>query len=204
MDVTKTLDFSQYLNFQAALAKSPDAFLPLAVTAMMTSVRLIQGGVAEYPPATEANQPGRFSLKTHKPMGYYERGRGSWRPILMKETLEAAAKGKYGKSRGVINASAFQLSLSRVQGYKLRASSEQLGKSWTTRVTQAETSVEGVVGNDTSYGIYAQDKENQSGVLAKYGWDEHTIQAVFEQLQPEIDQIWKDAVVDFVDQIIGL
>ena len=204
MDVTKTLDFSQYLNFQAALAKSPDAFLPLAVTAMMTSVRLIQGGVAEYPPATEANQPGRFSLKTHKPMGYYERGRGSWRPILMKETLEAAAKGKYGKSRGVINASAFQLSLSRVQGYKLRASSEQLGKSWTTRVTQGETSVEGVVGNDTSYGIYAQDKENQSGVLAKYGWDEHTIQAVFEQLQPEIDQIWKDAVVDFVDQIIGL
>jgi len=122
----------------------------------------------------------------------------------MKETLEAAAKGKYGKSRGVINASAFQLSLSRVQGYKLRASSEQLGKSWTTRVTQGETSVEGVVGNDTSYGIYAQDKENQSGVLAKYGWDEHTIQAVFEQLQPEIDQIWKDAVVDFVDQIIGL
>lgn len=35
-----------------------------------------QPGLKRYPRSTEANQPGRWSLKTHRPMGYYIRGKG--------------------------------------------------------------------------------------------------------------------------------
>lgn len=36
--------------------------------------------LSEYPPASEGNQPGRYSIKTRRPMGYYIRGTGSVSP----------------------------------------------------------------------------------------------------------------------------
>lgn len=40
-----------------------------------------QQGLKKYPPATEANQAGRYSLKNHRAMGYYIRGRGWSYPL---------------------------------------------------------------------------------------------------------------------------
>lgn len=43
-----------------------------------------QQGLKKYPPSTEANQPGRFSLTNHRAMGYYQRGKG-WNYPLFKD-----------------------------------------------------------------------------------------------------------------------
>lgn len=197
-----TIDLSQVEGFQQALQDSPQSFLPFALDGMTLSVRVIQGGMAEYPPSTEANQPGRFSLKTGKPMGYYERGRGWWYPVMTKETLEAAAGGKYGKGRGMVKASRLQKSVSRVMGYKLEAggTSEQLGKSWTADVQQIGDGLEGSVGTNTSYAEPVQG-DRQSTVLAKYGWDDHTMDAVMENLTPQLDEIWSQAAEEFVKEL---
>jgi hypothetical protein len=50
--------------------------------AMQDALFTIQGeiGYASYPPATEANRPGRVD-QDGNPMGYYERGRGWWYPV---------------------------------------------------------------------------------------------------------------------------
>ncbi len=37
-------------------------------------------GLKNYPPKTEANAPGRYSIKTHQKMGYYVRGTGAFSP----------------------------------------------------------------------------------------------------------------------------
>jgi hypothetical protein len=171
---------------------------------MNESLRVIQGGMAEYPEATEANQPGRFSLTTHKPMGYYERGRGEWYPIMQRQTLEAAASGKYGNTRGVVKASALLRAVSQVAGYKLAGGgkSENLGKSWTVDVQSSDTGVTGEVGTDASYAGAVQGPD-QSRVLAHYGWDEHRIDVVVDELMPDLDAIWAQAAEQFVMEITG-
>jgi hypothetical protein len=197
-----TIDFSQVTGFQDALAQSPQAFLPIATDTMTESVRLIQGGMAEYPPETEANQPGRMSLKDHRPMGFYERGRGWWYPIMKRETLQAAASGKYGKTRGVVKASKLLRAVSQVQGYKLAAegASEQLGKSWTTDVSTTDEGVTGEVGTNTSYADPVQGPD-QAALMGKYGWT--PMDEVVDGLMPDLDEIWSAAADQFVRQLAG-
>lgn len=194
------LDFTAVTDFQQALGKSPEAFIPYAVDAITESTRLIQGALAEYPPSTEANQPGRFSLITGRPMGYYERGAGWWYPIMTKKTLENAASGKYGKARGVVNASALIRAISEVKGYKLIRSSEQLGKSWTTDVQTVEDGVIGVVGTKVSYAPFVQGDE-QSSILAKYGWDAHQLDVVMEDLMSTLEDVWSGAADNFIKEL---
>jgi hypothetical protein len=200
----QVLDFSDVTGFEAAFAQSPQWFIPFATDAMDASVRILQGGMAEYPPATEANQPGRFNRITHEPMGYYERGRGWWYPIMTRETLQNAAAGKFGKSRGVIRASNLMKSFSRVKGYKLAGGgeSEQLGKSWAVDVKATADSVTGEVGTNTSYAEFVQGDE-QSGILARYGWDEHRMDVVVENLMPDLDAVWNLAAEQFVQALTG-
>ena len=203
-----TIDFSQVTGFQDALAQSPQAFIPYAVDAMTESVRLIQGGMAEYPPATEANQPGRTSVgggeNSWRPMGYYERGRGWWYPVVRAETVLAAAtmKGGLGKTRGVIMASKLQRGFSRVVGYKLAGggTSEQLGKSWTTDVSATDTGVTGEVGTNTSYADAVQGPD-QAALMAKYGWT--PMDEVVDGLMPDFDEIWSGAADQFVKELAG-
>ena len=75
-DVLEIKGFDELLK---ALKETPKKVMPYLKKAMTLSVRAVQERVAEYPPSTEANQPGRISIKNHKPMSYYERGRG-WLP----------------------------------------------------------------------------------------------------------------------------
>lgn len=89
-----------------------------------------QKGLMRYPPSTEANKPGRYSLKTHRAMPYYIRGRGM--------------QYKSGNN------------------YK----SERYG-------TQFYVKREGdhaIIGNRASYAKYLASEDEQSEVMAKYGW----------------------------------
>jgi hypothetical protein len=45
--------------------------------------------------------------------------------------------------------------------------------------------------------------EDQSQVLAKYGWDEHRIDVVVDDLMPDLDEIWSGAADQFVKELAG-
>lgn len=71
-----------------AIEKAPQQVRTYLTDAMQDVLFMIQGeiGYASYPPATEANQPGRVDADG-EPMGYYERGRGWWYPVKNAATL---------------------------------------------------------------------------------------------------------------------
>jgi hypothetical protein len=186
-DDTIYLDYSSLTDFLAELQASPQEVLPYATQAMDNSVAAIHDAVATYPPETAANAPGR--IDSHgKPMGYYERGKGWWRPLLRSTTVLAhgtMAGGKYGKSigRGIYPTGG---KVPDVAGYKLNATSERLGASWTTDVQSFDQGgVVGTIGNNTSYADEVQGAD-QSGVMAAIGW-----------------QTIRDTVDGLTDSIVG-
>lgn len=127
--------------------------------ALMAGAVAIKGKVAKYPPSRST--PGRYSTRTHRPMGYYKRGTGWFYPLL-----------RGGKVRGYRNA---------------KATSETLGRRWTVR---ARGSAEVVIGNNVSYGPWAQSRARvgnvgpQTRLLRAYNWQ--TIEDVAEQEGPRI------------------
>ena len=129
----------------------------------------------EYPPATAANRPGRFTPEG-RPMGYYERNRGYWRPIVHKVNLRAF--GHYGKSKGVILASKTQRQTGTVAGYKLNPSSEQFGKKW--KVTRTKSGA--VITNSASYAQPLASYLKQARVMKQIGWktDKQALQESWE------------------------
>jgi len=157
-----------------ALRDAPETVLPLLKEAMSKSVRAVQKRVAKYPPSTEANQPGRISVKTHRPMGYYERGRGWWYPIMQPWTNGGQ---KFGKALGVVKSSAKIRKATQVQGYKLAGGgeSEMLGKKWTVSVSTAvstgstTTGMVGEVGTNVGYAPWVQG-DKQSRLHAARDW----------------------------------
>jgi len=180
-----------------ALEKTPEVIVPLLKDAMNKSVRAIQARVAEYPPSTEANQPGRISVKTHEPMGYYERGRGWWYPIMRPWT---DAGQKVGKAFGMIEASSKIRMATQVQGYKLAGGgkSEMLGKSWTVAVGAGKDGVVGEIGNNTSYAPWVQG-DKQWNVHAKRGWK--TLDTALEESMDDINGFFGDALDEWTKSI---
>jgi hypothetical protein len=165
------LDYSSLTDFLTELQNSPAEVLPYAVQAMDNSVAAIHDVVATYPPETAANEPGRTDADG-KPLGYYERGKGWWRPLLRATTVLAhgtMAGGKYGKSigRGIYPTGG---KVPQVAGYKLNPTSEKLGQSWTTNVESFEEGgVLGTVGTNTSY-VDPVQGDDQSSIMESIGW----------------------------------
>jgi hypothetical protein len=71
-----------------------------------------------------------------------------------------------------------------------RATSETLGRRWTTRTEDNGLTV--IVGNNASYGPYVQDRDSQASFHTARGW--RTIQDVAEEEGPRIIQQVKDEV----------
>lgn len=127
-----------------------------------------------YPPTTEANQPGRYSLRTHRPMGFYERGRGWWYPIMQRSTL---GKGKgigtiVPRKGAAVTGKAIAvraLFISGVAGYKLRATSEQLGSRWAMSLYRDPHQVTVELSNSATYAPFVQGLE-QARMHMVRGW----------------------------------
>lgn len=120
-----------------------------------------------YPPATAANRPGRWYMPPRgkpRPMGYYERNRGYWYPIIGGSKLYAIGGGAPKKSRGTLLARGTQKLY--MAGYRLRPSSEQLGKSWTVRRTNNGA----ILSNNATYAAYVHSADEQADVMAEIGW----------------------------------
>lgn len=192
-DVLEIKGFDELLK---ALKETPEKVMPYLKKAMTLSVRAVQERVAEYPPATEANQPGRISMKTHKPMGYYERGRGWWIPIMRSKTMGA----ELGKSRGAIKTGRAIRKATQVQGYKLRGGgeSEMLGRSWDVQVIAEKDAIIGMVGNNTSYAEYVQGAK-QWRVHKARGW--MTVDEALAQSQEDINKFFEEATDEYLKSL---
>jgi hypothetical protein len=195
---TKTLDIDDLIKFEKAIAESPQIALPIIEKAMTKSLFLIQDVVATYPPATEANQPGRYSLVTKRPMGYYERGRGWWYPAMRQASLPA----QLGKTRGAVKAK----KITGVAGYKLAGGgkSELLGRKWTSEVETQEldgqTVVVGTIGNTVSYSDYVQGRK-QNRLHGARGWP--TLDATIDKLDDQFNAVFLAAADELLDALGG-
>ncbi len=165
---------------------------PLRV-AIATVLNDLWRGVAKYPSSTEANQPGRFSRVTQKPMGYYERGRGWWYPIMRAATLGQ----KQTKARGAIRAPGYVKKSSRVVGYKLAGGgkSEALGRHWAMTMTVNSALLRGTLSNSASYAGYVQG-DLQNRLHRARGWQ--TINDVVEMQRAQITETIQKAIIDFL------
>jgi hypothetical protein len=187
--MSKTLEVDGLKEFERALEAAPEIAWSVMTAAMGNVLALLHDAVATYPPSTEANQPGRFSLKTQRPMGYYERGRGWWYPVMRKATLPE----KLGKTRGAVRATR----RTGVAGYKLAGGgkSELLGRKWTTAITEADDAIVGELGNNAGYANVVQG-ERQNRIHARRGWP--TLGGTVDRLADDITNIFDSAVDDIL------
>lgn len=128
------------------LEQAPEAAMPYFEQAMELGLLAVAGRVKAYPPATDANRPGRVNADGD-PMGYYERGQGWWYPVKQAKSLG----GLRLKSEGVIKLGRKAATVSGIVGYKLIRSSERLREHWTTQITRIAGGVEGIIGTVVSY-----------------------------------------------------
>lgn len=176
-----------------ALRESPEKVLPYLVQAMHKAIRSVQARLAAYPPATAANRPGRVD-KNGRPMGYYERGRGWWYPVMHESSLGERLGVRFGVQTAQAAAKrAKTKEIAAVAGYKLRngGQSELLGKSWAVNVESDPESVRGILGNNTSYADYVQGAR-QTAFHRANEWPD--LDKALEDAQYEIDGAFWEAI----------
>lgn len=210
--MTKTLEIDGFDELLRAIDTAPQTARPLLRQAMQRALLLVKAIVADYPPATEANRPGRMTVINRGkrnarmvPMGYYERGQGWWYPVVNRATFA----GVKGKSAGVIALREKVLKKTgrvivrgtgqRIVGYKLRRVSEVLGKSWATAVTPDEDGVTGEIGNNASYAPEVQSADRQWRVHAMRGWG--TLEKALEDATPEIIDEFEKGVEELLEKL---
>ena len=174
IDVTISSNDERFFN----ALEHPEGFMDiLAVKAEEIGGALV-GELEQYPKETEANAPGRYSVRTHRPMGFYERGRGWWYPIMRMTTIGDESTRFVGMGQNVsrmrIKTIAMRTRGAGKQafgavGYKLRDNSEQLKENWVTAVVRDPNEVLIQIGNLASYASNVQGYD-QSALLRKYGW----------------------------------
>jgi len=192
-------DSQSYEKLTGFFVAIPEKILPYLERFWGLSGEIIKGRVAEYPPTTEANFPGRIDQEG-RPEGYYERGKGSWRPILTLPTLnkKVALKEAAGKSLGrglrISEKDSEERILDRVYGYTLRPTSENLGKSWYTFTERTPEGIVGSLGNTASYASYVQGfLDEQASIPASRDW--MSLETAIDQSAPEMLEL-ADVILD--------
>lgn len=150
-------------------------------------------GVAQYPPVS--SYPGRVSLVTRKPMGYYERGRGWWYPVMRSDTL-----GAIGKGAGNVRTPKALRAYTRVAGYRLAGggTSEALGRKWAMSISTSPQALRGTLYNPASYAVHVQGARDtqQAAYMRKLGW--HSVDDVVEAQLADIRATLTQAITAFL------
>lgn len=185
-----------------ALKNAPEKILPILTRTMTLIARTVQANVAEYPPATDANRPGRTNADG-EPLGYYERGRGWWYPVMRQETLGGNLGALFGaeKASGAGKRHKIKNIRTKAVGYKLAkgGTSEMLGRSWDSTVKTGDDYVLGIISNNASYVPYVQGDE-QAAIHAKRGWQ--TIDTAIAASMPEIERLLDEAVDEYLKSLL--
>lgn len=179
----------------AWLERAPETAIPLFEQAMTRGLAAVAGRVKAYPPATEANRPGRV-MADGRPMGYYERGQGWWYPVKQAKTLG----GLRLKTQGVKILGKRIAAKAGIAGYKLIRSSERLREHWTTQVTRLINGVEGTIGSVVSYagtvqGFVSRDPR-QAQLPASRDWP--SIETALTDSLPDLEAAFAEAVDELV------
>ena len=196
MSDPSTIEIKGFEELLKALREAPEKVMPYLSKAMHLSVRAVQARVAEDTPSSAANQPGRVD-EEGKPMGYYERGRGWWYPVLQSRTLGSEIGVAFGAETAKRAAKRHKVkSIPTVAGYKLAGGglSERLGAKWDTQVIEQDEGILGVIGNNVSYADYVQGAR-QSKLHEARGWQ--TVQKALDASMDEIYEFFGDAVDEY-------
>lgn len=198
--MTETIEIDGLNELMDALRRAPDLVLPHAKVAMQLSLEAIEGRVAEYPPASEANRPGRVDADGD-PVGYYDRGVGWFYPVKQKTTFVAGlAEGeRTTKARGRVRARKAQREQG-VYGYKLSRSnrSQRLRTRWVSQVVNIEGGIEGHLGNSASYMQVVNGME-QARIHTQRGWTR--IDEAIKDSQADIQAAWGDCLTKVVEEL---
>ena len=158
-----TLKFKGLDEFNRKLEQMPGAINRGLASTIAGAVEMLRGGLAKYPRATEANQPRAwnsvYSRRTRRPNNTWYE-RGYGSKWVVKS----------GEVRG-------------------RATSQTLGRSWTTQVKTLTNGIVGVVGTRASYARVVQDRDQQADYHAARGWP--TAQGVLEEKTPKIRRLFE-------------
>ena len=153
--------------------EDPDGFEPYLEKAMVGIMTAFKTVAEVYAPESDANKPGRMD-KEGKPMGYYERGRGWWYPLVTHNKLglgqEIPTIGLHSKAPKTMGAKALMArGVEGVAGYKLIATSEQMHDQWVWEVIPDPSGVIGNLTNLASYSGGVQGLE-QAPLHKSRGW----------------------------------
>lgn len=191
---TRALEIEGLEDLLQAIEDTPKIAVPLALEAMDKSTLAVLGIVSVYPPESDANQPGRVSIKTHRPMGWYDRGVGWWYPVLRQKTLGE----KPLKSKGAILLGKRKQKWAGVAGYKLGQRSERLRARWAHEVKHEEGEIIGEIGNTASYQRYVNGMK-QSRLMERRGWKR--IDTAIDEAMPDIEAAWQDMLDKYAEEI---
>jgi hypothetical protein len=170
-DYQVTITYSDPKFFEALA--DPEGFMPYLAGAMENIVTAYKEAAWDYAPESEANRPGRVNADGD-PMGYYERGRGWWYPVITHNAIGLGAEipllKPHTKSPKTMGAMALiAQGFAGVAGYKLIPSSEQMHDRWVTNVQQNASNVIGRLSNTASYSGFVQGLD-QTALHQSRGW----------------------------------
>lgn len=138
--------------------QDPKGLFSILAESMQKIMTVYKEQAEIYAPESEANKPGRVD-REGKPMGYYERGRGWWYPLVTHNTLqgELPILGIHTKAPKTLGSTALLAKgIPVVTGYRLVPNSEKMHDQWAIDVIQTENEVVGVLSNTASYSGYVQ------------------------------------------------
>lgn len=192
-------DISMRIEGLSGLAQKLDTVEKMAdvKAALLAAGLYLKGKIAVYPSSSSANQPGRWYRAPDgyaRPMGYYERGRGWWYPIMtpgLPGTKRRKAFGQTGAGAGRRQGVAY---------YKLdkHKQSETLGRRWATAQPSPLTVV---VGNNAKYARFVQGEE-QARFHARRGWKK-ALDVAREEMRYILDEFIKKALTKVLSRKYG-
>lgn len=200
-DVTEVTIQIDDPDFFKAL-ENPAGFMPHLGQAMQEILQSYQEVAEVYAPESEANRPGRFDQEG-RPMGYYERGRGWWYPLITHNRLgmgsELPLLRPHDKAPKTMHAKTLMAEgFPGVAGYKLIPGSEQMHDRWSSEV---HTTVDGVIGNLRNVASYAGDVQGKEQIPlhASRGW--RTVEQSWED--PQVQAAVTEATNKALDAYYG-
>jgi hypothetical protein len=160
MDIVPELEIttSDPAFFEAL--SNPDGLLPHLEQAMHAIMTEFVARAEVPAPESEANRPGRVD-RDGRPMGYYERGRGWWYPVMNRDQLGPVKEltgviGPHLKAPHTMGLRMLRAKGLNAAGYKLQETSEQMEENWHAEVTTENGEVFGELTNFARYSSLVQ------------------------------------------------
>ncbi len=197
-DVSVEIDYQDPEFFKAL--EDPSGFFPILGDAMENILSVFEVVASEYAPESEANRPGRTDSEGH-PIGYYERGRGWWYPLVTKQTInmkeELPTLRPHLLAPKTMEAKTLLAErIPMVSGYRLVPNSEKMHDQWEQGVGITQREVTGYLRNTASYSSYVQGPD-QIQLHKSRDWQTVMVSWNDPEVQRAVDEQTTQAIIKF-------